>query len=1296
MRDLAEALAHARLLTGERDGRTDVGEPVDDCDELSVAPTRKAGKKKAPSKKSLLEKAQQHGLQRLQLRLKAYQKASGWDPGSSTATLANTLCAPESAQYSTASASLHALQEIHLALLDAPSSSRLPPSRATSSCARHESTTRAAPHLSVRDHATIGTLLSIFNTWCMDLLTARYDAAHHQLVRAQGGITSVAQTSELRNRLNEVGGADDPDTISLRAQAEIKLAHVSGLVVLVKIQELLEMRRRSLVSPGGALPPDKSNDGTSTDGTDTPERPAKEEKATKKSSGARAMVFFMPSTYIATTLLNTCAGHILKLSFRLAYGIRMPEEPSTDKVDWHGLPMSVIQAILQTITTIACFSALSVVTSRKSTIDSTSKISKELSAFNEISEARPVPAPPTPGFVSAQATRFLAAQLLRKDGIQSMLIVMLKGNPNKVSLSAEGDVDYAPSQAKLNRILGLLLSPPKGVGMDAYADVVVPQLLNIIMLFSPLDSVSKHSPLSSIHGTTATMALAAIVEVEPAAVRQLIARRLCFPLVPLSPDANTMPFGQGTADDGEGDELLVPFDSLCTAVGLLLAIGTLADPNPDFLHVTIEPYVVPLLSLIGFLREKNRPKIVPHGDMLDALERSASAVLRTWGRMASSNELVEKLGFGPRGLLRDNLFDVSLRGVRGRWRWRWDEQAQPCVTVREDDDIHSDIRHLVQSLENFSICPSPDGPDINPSKADSVDISNGFNAELVAMDALLSYLDNHDARLELVAQILDEYVQLERMATERTPAELMRSFSLLWAAIKYLQNADNDLLTLYPEKLLAFIDHAIDAGEEETFGGETMVHSVPFRARARGKDDEDSRDAMRQAAEILKGGMRPTAVSLLANLLMKNETITTTNTPLLRSIAHKVEKLANGEDEVYRKPYSTLLLFLEARAKLVAERGLTSAPMRKLEMSPEERAEDQYKEALQLLQDPVVPVRAHGIVLLKELVATLEVGRKADNDKLKLDPKRLPAILSLMLHAVRDDDSYVYLNAVKGLAQFGLLNDTTMLQRLVKLYTTGQDDASAAEPFTASTVDKRLRIGEALQQIIQQLGEALAPKLASVVPPLMAFLRDAQVPVPLRVSAISLLGTAVEATSAAMAAAGYGNQLASTVLDLLEVEASSSVSSDESDKEITLLDDALSRDSRLPELRRAALLLLAFLIAGSGHQLSTLREIRANDAEITISSQPETLQALRLPNGSILPSISSVEVGKPRISMMDSSLPAILLDQSLLPRIKTVCAYVQQIEVDTVSRTQAGECVEEVQALELEFVHAGVLPQASR
>lgn len=190
---------------------------------------------------------------------------------------------------------------------------------------------------------------------------------------------------------------------------------------------------------------------------------------------------------------------------------------------------------------------------------------------------------------------------------------------------------------------------------------------------------------------------------------------------------------------------------------------------------------------------------------------------------------------------------------------------------------------------------------------------------------------------------------------------------------------------------------------------------------------------------------------------------------MLNDIFDLLEPLSKAPEEELRS------LAREARMVMTARLASTSESAgRKRGHASSDDAEDPqetYQKALKLLQDPLLPVRAHGLMLLRQLVS----ARKEPSGKLSepsLDRALIPGILSIFMQSVQDDDSYMFLNAVQGLSAMVDGFGKEVLRNLVSVYSDGLDGLSAST-MSQHDVDMRTRVGEALGQVIRRCGDAL-------------------------------------------------------------------------------------------------------------------------------------------------------------------------------------------------------------------------------
>lgn len=137
--------------------------------------------------------------------------------------------------------------------------------------------------------------------------------------------------------------------------------------------------------------------------------------------------------------------------------------------------------------------------------------------------------------------------------------------------------------------------------------------------------------------------------------------------------------------------------------------------------------------------------------------------------------------------------------------------------------------------------------------------------------------------------------------------------------------------------------------------------------------------------------------------------------------------------------------------------------------SPGELEKESYVLALSYIRDPLIPVRAHGLHLLRQLI----MARAAVVD--------VVGTMRLLIGMLKDGDSFVYLNVVKCLGALTERHSKTVTRMLVESYVDDVDIPGSGEGGGRLGLDERLRIGEALLVTVQRLGGALVGKTADVI-----------------------------------------------------------------------------------------------------------------------------------------------------------------------------------------------------------------------
>lgn len=208
----------------------------------------------------------------------------------------------------------------------------------------------------------------------------------------------------------------------------------------------------------------------------------------------------------------------------------------------------------------------------------------------------------------------------------------------------------------------------------------------------------------------------------------------------------------------------------------------------------------------------------------------------------------------------------------------------------------------------------------------------------------------------------------------------------------------------------------------------------------------------------------------------------------------------------------------------------------------EEAQKQTFKKAITSLNDPLVPVRAHGLFLLRTLVEE------------KSSVLSLEFVMDLHLNQLKDSDPFVYLNAIKGLRSLIEWDEPRVLVLLISVYAFPDEDSS-------HDLDERLKIGEVLLRYIQEKGAAFsgdaAQRVSGAALHLIRREEGKDIDSRLRMSAMSLLGVCCKT-----------NPLGT--LDILE---------DALDCAIGILQ--LEKDPESSVMRRAAVVLIGDMVEGT-------------------------------------------------------------------------------------------------------------------
>lgn len=187
-------------------------------------------------------------------------------------------------------------------------------------------------------------------------------------------------------------------------------------------------------------------------------------------------------------------------------------------------------------------------------------------------------------------------------------------------------------------------------------------------------------------------------------------------------------------------------------------------------------------------------------------------------------------------------------------------------------------------------------------------------------------------------------------------------------------------------------------------------------------------------------------------------------TPLLHNISLKLDALIENASSTAAELARNAKIVLMSRQMASDSATFPSQNGKHDDMYSSSRRA--YQEALKLLQDPLLPIRAQGLSLLRSLVSSKSAF-------LCTDSALLPGILDIFIQSIQDEDSFIYLNAVSGLAALASGYGRNVVKKLVKIYVSQGKEVGEGEKGRRE-LDKRLRIAETINQVVQQRRDALA------------------------------------------------------------------------------------------------------------------------------------------------------------------------------------------------------------------------------
>ena len=191
---------------------------------------------------------------------------------------------------------------------------------------------------------------------------------------------------------------------------------------------------------------------------------------------------------------------------------------------------------------------------------------------------------------------------------------------------------------------------------------------------------------------------------------------------------------------------------------------------------------------------------------------------------------------------------------------------------------------------------------------------------------------------------------------------------------------------------------------------------------------------------------------------------------------HQLESHSHMSGVSVRNQTKTLISLIKARIALTST---TTEP-------PPQSDAEIYSRAVEYISDPLVPIRAQGLSILRDLIIRNSSAINVDS------------VLDLLLGLLHDEDSYVYLNAIKGIQVVADKQGEPVARKLMTEYESRPD------------VDERVRLAEAIAGVVQRMGQLFSGPFAREIITRSIRLVSSERDWRVRVSALGLLSVCCE------------------------------------------------------------------------------------------------------------------------------------------------------------------------------------------
>ncbi|KAI9821968.1 MAG: hypothetical protein M1827_002550 [Pycnora praestabilis] len=486
---------------------------------------------------------------------------------------------------------------------------------------------------------------------------------------------------------------------------------------------------------------------------------------------------------------------------------------------------------------------------------------------------------------------------------------------------------------------------------------------------------------------------------------------------------------RSTSDEGDDKHV-----TAVSEIDLSMAIQRLSKiifshPNPNITNRLLGPLIRSLWGLLCYA--KRRKTMVCYTQI--------STLLQTYFKVSAGAEELLKLA-------KDLLWD-------GRNSWTFGPGSEGGVEIRPREPGGKEASNMIEYVEEIDERVNEFVHLLSSANIDDTDLGRMFLS--TSRLWLLGAQDSQIGRQTLdFGRGDDSKVPLEKLINAKLVQKMLEEFK--------------DKLAGKPTQIFELVKQLLHEYVEQDQTRERKAESLKSPSYAalgnivqqdRGKGSKAGDESKNTPTQEDPTELASIAVSLLSTILSSPDyTSTPQDIALLSTIQPSLSYLSTSSPS---NPSSLSIAAKNLSYLLSLHRALppattTTTTSHLMVTQLEDRKS--YQQALTYLTDALPPVRVQGLALLTKLIGS----RSSILD--------IPSTAILLISLLQDDDEFIYLNAVKTLSVLASTHSKTTVKMLVERYVDGSEESS---------LDQRLRLGEALLRTVEGLGRALVEESAS-------------------------------------------------------------------------------------------------------------------------------------------------------------------------------------------------------------------------